>query len=1800
MKVTYILLIIISALFTSNQSFAQKYLEKANAYYNRNLFEEAIEYYLKELDAPSALEIKDEAKEKLANCYRLTGQFIEAEKWYADIMKRERQDAESVLNYAHALKSSAKYDEAKEIYEKYKKKVPEDPMADIYIQSCDSALEWLMEFDKFEVKNVRAINSADIDFGPNYYENGIVFSSSREGSKKKFIDLTGGGDAIYMDFYYVSLNNLEKVSNDTLFGSLNSVFHEGPATFSVDLDEVYFTRTVKAKKQKGKSSEEEKGKLKATLQVFYSKKDSAGNWTTPRSAFSFNSFEYSVAQPTLSPSGNAIYFMSDMPGGKGKTDIYVAYKQANGKWGEPQNLGAPINTFGHELTPYIYNDSILYFGSDVHPGIGKIDIFVSYKRDGKWQSPQNLKPPINSIADDYSLIRDKQSNKGFFCSNRFNGLGDYDIYTFYENKPLEVILDNDEFKVLDETLYSGLGFRLVTPDDEKTVLESSNDGYYNFEIPENTEYDLSIRKDGFSNNSVKTKFKKDPTSGYGVASLKPRMKAIKYSGYLKETKQVTLYFGDSTVTQQVDYPIVGGKVILFEKGKPVQTVYTNEEGFYTFDNELMPRKQYDVTAEGGESIMISYKGKVTYENEPMPNVLVTANAYGMIMNQAKTDELGNYSLDLPPGFLFDVEASLQGYTTQKAQYNAEEIFTSTKVTQDFALTIDDDVLFNKLLNDTSYFKRIDGYVACIGRVHYNGLAIPNASIKVFSEKGELINQTQTDSDGIYAMNILPKSMFFTITEKTGYVTDSAELSTKIYSKNQTFSHYIELSPLDPNQMPDITCKGAVVAFNDTLPHCIIKLYKDNTLLNDFVTGESGTFEIPLAYGENYKIEAIKNGYITSEQTISTQNLNPEKPYYLSLALDTIDKSNYSLKNTRKPNTNEIIALINNDTQITKENLQEHSNIGIQGVVVDNTMNLLEKVNVTIVTNDFMVHETTTSVTGEFSFSILPENEFFVFFAKEYYADTMLIINSTMADKSNMLLLDTLKLNEAKKANITIETPDTSNSITDTTSANGIICRGKVHYQQEPIIGATIKSIQNFNVETVIESAADGTYKITLKPETDYIIEVSKDTYEYAVNKVSTQGKPLGTVINKDFEIIPESVLYGEINNVVEDTTDYSNQPQDLYTKGKITFNGEPVDGALMTVLQNNKAIYMTKSLSDGGYSVNLLTENEYELKIVKDNIETQKISLSTIGINAENGYLYNIELNPDYQPNRTEEDTTQISRLDTLATEIIIDTNNNINVEPPQDTVDNTTPANEMVTCNIHVLADGSDVSDALIEIFVDGQLIKVETADPTGKSTIKLKTGFDYTIQVSKDDMPQKEELLQADGSEEIVEINIDLLATEQVVEKEEQNVTSDYYEMTKDENLDWDSGKPEGNIIINLHGNVEYKGQIVEHALVRLLRYKEVIDSFYTKENGHYSFNIEPESEYYIEAEKFGYYSTKKKIKTKAKIKDVIKDLKLKPKDNIALSGAVHDNANMLTNVEIIVYSNNIQMDKTVSDADGRFNLSLYIDEDYRIVATKKGYFQKELILSTAGKKSKETVVVDMELFKIEVEKFVQIKNIYFDFNKAIIRPESHVQLDKLTNFLKQNDNLAVEISSHADERGTVDYNMRLTRKRSQAVVDFLTFKGISKNRLVPRAYGKSKLLIKNAKTESEHQQNRRSEFKVISKSYAESAASQFVVEDTYGEAQFPQGVTYMVQVGESREQLPLGRFDIIEKSVEGIGISYIRGEDGIYRYMVCCYQYVEQALNVQNQILQKGFDAFVVAFNNGKRISLKEAKELQLKGK
>ena len=290
-----------------------------------------------------------------------------------------------------------------------------------------------IEIEEVSITNIEDINSGHNEFLAVPYGDGIMFTSSNGETFGVKEDKCNTCD------YFQNLRFAQKKADTdcsfqpplAIVGEVKSKYNYGTPTFSSNGSQMILSQNY------NKSS----GKNGKTLKLVSAQKSDQNAWVNV-TELSFNMKDYETTHPTLSPDGQKLYFASNRPDGQGGMDLYVSMKQGD-SWGEPQNLGATINTAGNEIFPVIAADGKLYFSSNRAGGLGQLDIYVSEMSGGTWSSPENMGTPFNSSADDIGLITLEGGESGYLTSNRGGGKGGDDIYCWKINKAPVILAVED-------------------------------------------------------------------------------------------------------------------------------------------------------------------------------------------------------------------------------------------------------------------------------------------------------------------------------------------------------------------------------------------------------------------------------------------------------------------------------------------------------------------------------------------------------------------------------------------------------------------------------------------------------------------------------------------------------------------------------------------------------------------------------------------------------------------------------------------------------------------------------------------------------------------------------------------------------------------------------------------------------------------------------------------------------------------------------------------------------------------------------------------------------------------------------------------------------------------------------------------------------------------------------------------------------------------------------------------------------------------------------------------------------------
>lgn len=358
----------------------------------------------------------------MAESYRLSNRFGDAVPFYQKAVEANTTEPDARLNYAYALKSQGNYAGALDQLQQYVANAPKTTPKNT-LDKAKSEIETLKAINiiaqkktPMNLKNMGNLNSPGTEFAPVVRGNELIFTASRK-------DVTYKNNGLPMlGLYKTKLGQQpDETGNAPELFSTN-VFqndvNEGTPAFSKDGKTMILARGNNGKRKGG-----------LDVDLFISRLGADNNWSQPLRLPISDSTAWD-GSPAFSGDGKTLYFASNRAGGAGGTDLYRTSIDASGRFSRPVNMGRDINTPGNEMFPYVGPDAKLYFSSDGHPGLGKLDIFVA-TRSGGVTRVENMGQPINSASDDFGLIY-TDDDKGYLASNRAGGKGDDDIYFFQE------------------------------------------------------------------------------------------------------------------------------------------------------------------------------------------------------------------------------------------------------------------------------------------------------------------------------------------------------------------------------------------------------------------------------------------------------------------------------------------------------------------------------------------------------------------------------------------------------------------------------------------------------------------------------------------------------------------------------------------------------------------------------------------------------------------------------------------------------------------------------------------------------------------------------------------------------------------------------------------------------------------------------------------------------------------------------------------------------------------------------------------------------------------------------------------------------------------------------------------------------------------------------------------------------------------------------------------------------------------------------------------------------------------------
>ena len=470
---------------------ADQALKKAEKFYAIGEYYDAAAQYRKAYSATPSKEKekRGQLSAKMAECYRRINNTNKAITAYKNVIRYKQADSLTHLRLAQQLMKTGNYKEAGKQFQTAIDSLPNEEimwLAKSGLEAAKMAPEWKKEGSKYTVKRIDLFNSRRDDYSPaltGEESNQLFFTSTRNQAQgDEYSGITGSKPA---DIFWAQKDEKGKWGKpQTIDSELNSDFDEGACCFSPDGKTMYLTQ-CKTDPQYPRY---------ATIAVS-NRSDAA--WSKPKELNISKDTLSSFAHPAVSPDGEWLYFVSDMPGGLGGMDIWRCQLLSGSETGGVENLGAPINTAGDEMFPTFRPNGDLYFSSDGHPGLGGLDIFIAKPKTVGW-TVEHPGFPLNSQGDDFGMTFEGLLNQGYFSSSRGDNRGLDHIYSFFNPEIVQTVkgwvYEQDGYELTDAQVY------MVGNDGTNLKLSVRGDGSFTQEIKPGVDYVLLGTCKGYLNH----------------------------------------------------------------------------------------------------------------------------------------------------------------------------------------------------------------------------------------------------------------------------------------------------------------------------------------------------------------------------------------------------------------------------------------------------------------------------------------------------------------------------------------------------------------------------------------------------------------------------------------------------------------------------------------------------------------------------------------------------------------------------------------------------------------------------------------------------------------------------------------------------------------------------------------------------------------------------------------------------------------------------------------------------------------------------------------------------------------------------------------------------------------------------------------------------------------------------------------------------------------------------------------------------------------------------------------------------
>lgn len=428
---------------------------------------------------------------KMAVCYRKINSTPKAVAAYRNMVRYNKATVDDRLELGRQLLKNGDYKQAAEQFRVVLDSMPDNVLARNGLLSAQQAPAWKKQGSRYTVKRMDVFNSRHAEYSPmlsgDQFDQLYFTSTRNDATGDELSGITGTKNG---DIFVSQKDDKGKWSKpEVVNGGLNTEADEGASCLSPDQREMYLTQCVTDPS------------YPRYAQIVKSNRSDAA-WGKASSVELTKDTLSSFAHPAVSPDGQWLYFVSDMPGGKGGLDIWRVRITSAG-YGGVENLGEPINTPGNEMFPTFRPNGDLYFSSDGHPGMGGLDIFIAHPGKTGRYVLEHPGYPLNSQGDDFGMTFEGVKNRGFFSSNRNDGRGWDHIYSFVNPEIVQSVkgwvYEQEGYELPAAQVY------MIGSDGTNLKLGVKSDGSFEKELTPGVEYMFLATCKGFLNHKEELK-----------------------------------------------------------------------------------------------------------------------------------------------------------------------------------------------------------------------------------------------------------------------------------------------------------------------------------------------------------------------------------------------------------------------------------------------------------------------------------------------------------------------------------------------------------------------------------------------------------------------------------------------------------------------------------------------------------------------------------------------------------------------------------------------------------------------------------------------------------------------------------------------------------------------------------------------------------------------------------------------------------------------------------------------------------------------------------------------------------------------------------------------------------------------------------------------------------------------------------------------------------------------------------------------------------------------------------------------